>query len=92
VTRLIETALMEAGKIDVLVNNVFAPYSFNPEQRGQGCIVSMASDLVHRPNPLAPHRHAGRCGGAGAVSGHHQPAITLTDLPADHWHGAARAA
>ena len=86
VARLIETALMEAGKIDVLVNNAFAPYSFNPEQRalfwelawadyqrqmdgalgstfkvckallphfrhrGQGCIVNMASDLVHRPS------------------------------------------
>ncbi len=86
VTRLVDTALMEAGKIDVLVNNAFAPYSFNPEQRalfwelawsdyqrqmdgalgstftvckallphfrqrGQGCIVNMASDLVHRPS------------------------------------------
>ena len=86
VTRLMDTALMEVGKIDVLVNNAFAPYSFNPEQRalfwelawsdyqrqidgalgstfkvcqallphfqhrGQGCIVNMASDLVHRPS------------------------------------------
>ncbi len=86
VARLIETALMEAGKIDVLVNNAFAPYSFNPERRalfwelawadyqrqidgalgstfqvckallphfrhrGQGCIVNLASDLVHRPS------------------------------------------
>ena len=33
VARLIETALTEAGKIDVLVNNAFAPYSFNPERR-----------------------------------------------------------
>jgi len=86
VSRLIDTALLETGKIDVLVNNAFAPYSFNPEQRalfwelawsdyqrqmdgalgstfrvcqallphfkqrGQGCIVNLASDLVHRPS------------------------------------------
>lgn len=30
---LIEQALAEFGKIDVLVNNAFSPYSFNPETR-----------------------------------------------------------
>jgi 3-oxoacyl-[acyl-carrier protein] reductase len=31
--RLVERAAQEAGRIDVLVNNAFRPYAFDPEQR-----------------------------------------------------------
>ncbi|HEY0824354.1 MAG TPA: SDR family NAD(P)-dependent oxidoreductase, partial [Ramlibacter sp.] len=31
--RLVERTLEEAGRIDVLVNNAFRPYAFDPEQR-----------------------------------------------------------
>lgn len=33
VDRLVEQALAEFGRIDVLVHNAFAPYAFDPEQR-----------------------------------------------------------
>lgn len=33
VNRLIEQVLLETGKIDVVVNNAFKPYTFNPDER-----------------------------------------------------------
>lgn len=33
VQEMVEQIVLEAGKIDVVVNNAFAPYAFNPEER-----------------------------------------------------------
>lgn len=33
VKQLIEQVMMETGKIDVIVNNAFAPYTFDPDER-----------------------------------------------------------
>ncbi len=93
--RMVETLVAEFGRLDVLVNNAFRPYDFNPEQRQplealtlahyQAQFEGAVGGALHMTQATLPHlrRHA-----AGAIV---NVATNLVEHPVVPYHDYATA-